>query len=75
VTDFLRDVNVDDADKVAAPADAEVWTSFQRHQSKQLDYLGGIALTIAYRLGWVVLLLALLVGGCTYQSIVVVSHR
>jgi hypothetical protein len=75
VTDFLRDANVDDADKVAAPADAEVWNSFERHLSKQIDYLGGIALTIAYRLGWVVLLLALLVGGCTYQAIVLVPHR
>lgn len=39
-------------------------TPFERRITAQVDYLGAIALTIARRLGWCVLLLALLVGGC-----------
>jgi hypothetical protein len=56
----------------AAPAPGEVpWNSFERHLSKQLDQLGGLAFMIAHRLGWIVFLLCLLVAGCTFNALVI----
>lgn len=49
--------------------------AFEKRITAQVDYLGGIALTIARRLGWCVLLLAILASGCAYDVVVVSLRR
>lgn len=50
-------------------------TPFEKRLTAQVEYLGGIALTISRRLGWCVLLLALLASGCAYDVLVVSLRR